>query len=1621
MRQIVKLYLGDMEVEFNQPPEILYTYTQDELTNPTILKNSFSKTITIEGTKQNNKIFGHFWNLERIQDYGAYTGVYFNASKKTPFKLYVNGDIYESGYAKLTEVRKERNGIEYDIDLYGGLGQFFYGLTNSNTTGSKLKLSDLEYMNTDNSETEFNFIVDKNTIYDAWYGSTPSAPEGNFYHYINFVPAYNGVPSKDFDSNKVLINCKNAPINIYTKADAEGKPVTNPRQSYEYRPYSGEYVYAELADNLTEWEMADLRSGYQRPAIRMKEIINACERYMAKPENGGWVVDKDAEFFNSDNPYWEDTWMTLPMLADINYVNDEEIVEYHPTISITKSEQLVNRGLTRYTINGIDEKVSKVTISAKYGLNSFTNTFDTLYPSQCVDYNYGGFLGLFKKKGQKYYDGAIVMRLEAVNSLGNVIAATDWACLTNGTYNGNYAWYLANDNTAFFNGGFSSAVINYAGYFKKFNNKFFWVDEGRPENPEEIVFELDLQGRSYSSIRLSVFWKCNSNINLNTGVLYSQPVYKNNSNQDDVRVRTDAINYENPELAFINSSTISGGKSLSGKEFNKKQILDTQYTPADYLISYCKLFNLHFIKDVDSNTIHILTRKNFYQGDNVVDLEKLIDRSKEIKVTPQAFDKQWYDFKLPIVDGSYAKDYRITTSYDYGIKRINTGYDFDGSAKDLLTGNAFKSAIEVVEKSKYFSYVGDGIDTDTDNGKQPWMLDGLKYNLYGKTDSTKTVEMTIEPENFYAQSISDFQKYYDLFGKLQLHQDNNNAVDGSNVLVFFNGYQDLVSPNAVQLNYWITDDLPAMTSVGGNSCWLYTNVPTNADNETIAIKVDRLPKFERYRMNGYNIAQSLDFGEPRQLYIPHYQTRENSTIYYNYWDSYIADMYDVNTRVLECYVRLEDKPNPEWLRRFYWWDNSLWRINKIEDWNISSFETSKMQFIKVQDIAHYTNNIVSNIATISIVADRTTIPDVGGTVTFTVTVSDGGCWTGDDSWEYYFGTIPRGCGDTTFSMNVPPFTDGRVLRLNVCGEQDQWGQGVEIKQESVVLTVNEIGEYATRNVPQNGGTCYYTVKSSYPWTVVSDNPYCVPQTISGTGNTTDGETIEVVWSPSDSFNVRSATLTFTDSKGNVIGRTKTQDGVNYYNLHYPYSGGTLTIYADSGATVSTKPEWITIVDNEDSSYTVVAEYNNEDYRNGTIALSYDNGRIFTVIAEQDENNSSGGSTGNTKYLNVKQFAQYALTNVPQTGGTCLYNVKSTSPWIVSSDSPYCTPQTVSGTGNTTVGETIEVVWTASDSYFPRTAILTFSNTEGYTVQIEKKQDGLTYMTLNYPATGETKTIQFESGASVQTKPDWITINDIGGNEYELIASENMSYERSSIIVMVGSSTLTISVTQAESEDADVAKKFQVTPMSLYYESSGGSQFVQIINNMGNNWRITSIPSWITVSQTQSSGSAVINVQASENTGSSARTDNIVLYNATNDRTYNILCSQSSVDSEIGRSITITPNPASIGNEGGELTVQITYTNRNGDFLIPSTTGVTVGNVRFTGDTSNVKINVPENTTFSAKTYTVIFNGDGISSTLTINQDAATPYLEVIPTSLNFGVSGGTADITINTNDNWTIE
>jgi hypothetical protein len=107
-------------------------------------------------------------------------------------------------------------------------------------------------------------------------------------------------------------------------------------------------------------------------------------------------------------------------------------------------------------------------------------------------------------------------------------------------------------------------------------------------------------------------------------------------------------------------------------------------------------------------------------------------------------------------------------------------------------------------------------------------------------------------------------------------------------------------------------------------------------------------------MTGSEITKTLDFGKCNEVFVPNAFYGDDPTIFDQWWKNYISDLYNVNTRVVECYVKLDGKVEGDWLRHFYFFDNSIWCLVKIEDYNCTAFNTTKCQFVKVADMNNYT-------------------------------------------------------------------------------------------------------------------------------------------------------------------------------------------------------------------------------------------------------------------------------------------------------------------------------------------------------------------------------------------------------------------------------------------------------------------------------------------------------------------------------------------------------------------------------------------------------------------------------------------------------------------------------------------
>lgn len=161
------------ELDLFDDVSIPITFTILDIREPEKRKTSWSKTITIPGTKNNNRIFSHIYQMSadawvRIGNTAVYQG--FNPNIRTEVVILNDGVQVLKGNMQLKKATKSLNGtIVYEVAINGDLTSLFYDVGDS-------KLSDLDWSDYDHTWSRQNIV-------DSWSGIVQK--EGQTYSVIN--------------------------------------------------------------------------------------------------------------------------------------------------------------------------------------------------------------------------------------------------------------------------------------------------------------------------------------------------------------------------------------------------------------------------------------------------------------------------------------------------------------------------------------------------------------------------------------------------------------------------------------------------------------------------------------------------------------------------------------------------------------------------------------------------------------------------------------------------------------------------------------------------------------------------------------------------------------------------------------------------------------------------------------------------------------------------------------------------------------------------------------------------------------------------------------------------------------------------------------------------------------------------------------------------------------------------------------------------------------------------------------------------------------------------------------------------------------------------------------------
>lgn len=99
-----------------------------------------------------------------------------------------------------------------------------------------------------------------------------------------------------------------------------------------------------------------------------------------------------------------------------------------------------------------------------------------------------------------------------------------------------------------------------------------------------------------------------------------------------------------------------------------------------------------------------------------------------------------------------------------------------------------------------------------------------------------------------------------------------------------------------------------------------------------------------------NPTSDINFGAPAEIYF-RVQQYTSANLFNSYWSEYIAEITDKDSKLLTAQIKLNDADiyNLDFGKLLYI-DGSLWRLNRILDYNPIAMQTTKCEFLKVIEL-----------------------------------------------------------------------------------------------------------------------------------------------------------------------------------------------------------------------------------------------------------------------------------------------------------------------------------------------------------------------------------------------------------------------------------------------------------------------------------------------------------------------------------------------------------------------------------------------------------------------------------------------------------------------------------------------
>lgn len=651
----------------------------------------------------------------------------------------------------------------------------------------------------------------------------------------------------------------------------------------------------ELPQEMDEHYIREFRSYYQTPYIWVNSLFQLVKNKLEETTDYKLILDRS--FFNKNNPYWTNTIYTCPSLFNEN--SDTVKTTVKETFKDTNVQYESSTRVLKDCSNHHPKILPFNHFEGDVIYNPETKRFtpqggnSTHFKGSFVWWLYASATDRLADYCKLREDNALYLKFKAVNANTNQdIVGAETV----------FCFYDGENTRTNFDYSIELDVTNrdYPRIVTLPNNKvnkedgFWWGGE------LQVEFDINTSEEFYIVV---------DNYTANNSKPFETSVTDYNPHWDwtwlDLWDTTRGFTWY---LQCANAEMENKLNIRSESELTIERIWSRDVSIYDVIISFCKQFHLMIDLQEDMKELIITTRSRYFEPYEILDWSDKIDRNKDYILQPIWFDKKYLNFKYTDGKGERFDYYQNKYKVSYGEQKVNTGYDFSNEEENLIE-NLNSSMICTKKQSSYY------INT---TNPQEANFKGYGYKVLPK-------EVYIENDN-NGNSANNFGAFYFHNGKIEV--DSELSLKDTNNKPFIVISDD--STNQIKR---------------GVFCW--------GGNQLVA--TNYIPLISLYSADG---KYSILFNEPKELYFNKEVVPYNNPtyIYKGYWEKYFNERYNVQNKMLTCYLYLTPTDYKNFkFNKFIMLDNICYLVNRIIDFDMSTKGSTKVELLQIYNLTAYTN------------------------------------------------------------------------------------------------------------------------------------------------------------------------------------------------------------------------------------------------------------------------------------------------------------------------------------------------------------------------------------------------------------------------------------------------------------------------------------------------------------------------------------------------------------------------------------------------------------------------------------------------------------------------------------------